>query len=58
MMYIDSSNKKIQLFVSPSDSLRSHRKDLQNFMRALVPLLKENDGESIEIPQDLFDLLD
>ena len=28
MMYIDSSNKKIHLYVSPSDSARHHRKEI------------------------------
>ena len=54
MMYFDSTNRKIQLYVSPSDSARHHRRDLQNFRRAL--LKHYNEGGSGQIPQEIIDL--
>jgi len=57
MMYIDSKNKKIQLYVSPSDSARHHRRDLQNFSRALKRHSEENQGKTGDgIPQEIIDL--
>jgi len=57
IMYFDSTNKKIHLHVSPSDSTRHHRRDLQNFSRALLKHFEENPGKSSEgIPQEIVDL--
>lgn len=43
MMYIDSENKKIQLYVSPSDSTRHHRRDLQDYSRSTLQHIKNNE---------------
>jgi len=43
MMYFDSTNRKIELYVSPSDSIRHHRRDLQNFLRETF-LIKSGEG--------------
>jgi len=51
MMYFDSTNKKIQLYVSPADSARNYRRDLQNFCRTLLPLLTEFENE---VPTELI----
>ena len=44
MMYYDSMNQKIELYVSPSDSARHQRKDLQNFVRKSNQLYVEHNG--------------
>jgi len=60
MMYFDSMNKKIQLYVSPSDSARHHRRDLQNFRRALLQHSEDNQGKNTEeasqLPASIIDL--
>ena len=50
MMYFDSKNSQIHLYVSPADSTRHNRRDLQNFSRALLPFLT---GYENEIPYNL-----
>jgi len=57
MMYFDSKNKKIQLYVSPSDSARHHRRNLQNFSRALLQHFEENPNKAGDgIPQEIINL--
>jgi len=55
MMYFDSLNKKIHLYVSPSDSVRSQKKELQIYRRRLIQLKKESNGNAFEIPSSLID---
>ena len=54
MMYFDSTNRKIELYVSPSDSTRHHRRDIQMFIRALSQ--HGDDGGGPEIPSSIVDL--
>ena len=54
MMYFDSTNRKIELYVSPSDSMRHHRRDIQMFIRALSQ--HGDDGGGTEIPSSIIDL--
>jgi len=49
MMYFDSKNRKIQLYVSPSDSARYERKDIQEFIKTYLPRIQENNGDTVEI---------
>ena len=59
MMYFDSTNKQVQLYASPSDSVRNHRRDLQNVIRTQIQISKENMGDDLnEVLATLFDLLD
>ena len=56
MMYYDSMNKKIQLYVSPSDSVRHHKKDMQNIYRSLLQLLYQDTvGGTLDVPITLID---
>ena len=55
MMYFDSTNRQIQLYVSPSDSTRHHRRDLQEFIYAITKHFEE-DG-SLSFPGTILDLL-
>jgi hypothetical protein len=54
MMYVDSKNKKIQLYVSPSDSARYQRKDIQDFIREMSPHVQGND--TIDVNLSKFNL--
>ena len=45
MMYYDSMNKKIELYVSHADSVRYQRIDLQNFVRTIIQHYNENRGD-------------
>ena len=49
MMYIDSKNKKIQLYVSPSDSARYQRKDIPDFIREMSPHIQGNDTINVDL---------
>jgi len=55
MMYFDSTNKQIQLYVSPADSTRHHRRDLQNFQQAWRKHLEESGTSTL--PTSILDLL-
>lgn len=52
MMYIDSKNKKIHLYISPSDTTRHNRRDLQIFRRAV----QNYDEDTSDLPSSITDL--
>jgi len=50
MMYFDSMNKRIQLYVSPSDSVRHQRKDIDRIIREFLPRVQKlSNGDTLEI---------
>ena len=60
LMYYDSTNRKIQLYVSPSDSVLHNRRDLQLFYRSFFRFNEENksiDYPKQSIPSEVTDLL-
>ena len=54
MMHYDSANRKIQLYVSPSDSARHHRRDLQNLLRAMLQYRPSNERGEFDVPVDII----
>jgi len=51
MMYIDSKNRKIQFYVSPSDSARYQRKDIQDFIREMHKDFQDNGQRNVNLSQ-------
>jgi len=54
MMYFDSMNKKIQLYVSTSDSARYERKDIQDLIRTTLPHVAG--GDTIDVDLSRFNM--
>ena len=52
MMYFDSTNRKIHLYTSPSDSIRHHRRELQIFRRAV----QNYDEDTSNLPSTITEL--